>query len=59
MPAFNCPDCGHTGEPEDVETAGIVDGVLITCADCDTTIVKPVTFASAARERHREGVEHQ
>jgi hypothetical protein len=57
MSAYDCPDCAHTGPPADVETAAIVDGVLITCADCGTTTVQPVAFASAARARHRQEVD--
>jgi NAD-dependent SIR2 family protein deacetylase len=57
MAAYTCPDCAYTGEPEDVTAAAIVDGLLITCADCGTTVVKPDAFASASRERHRHGVD--
>lgn len=57
MPAYDCPDCAHTGEPRDIDTAAIVDGVLVTCSDCGTTTVQPVAFASAARERARQEVD--
>ncbi|MFB6073354.1 MAG: hypothetical protein ABEJ88_10370 [Halobacterium sp.] len=56
MPDYTCPDCGHTGEPRDVDTAAIVDGVLITCDDCGTTTVREIAFASAARATHRKEV---
>jgi predicted RNA-binding Zn-ribbon protein involved in translation (DUF1610 family) len=56
MADYNCPDCGYTGEPEDVETAAIVDGVLVTCDDCGTTTIKDVAFSKAAREEHRAEV---
>lgn len=56
MVDYTCPDCGHTGPPSDVDTAAIVDGVLVTCGDCDTTTVQPVAFATAAREEHRAEV---
>lgn len=54
MPQFTCPDCGHQGEPADVETAALVDGVLITCEECGVTTIQPVAFASARREEVRK-----
>lgn len=54
MADYYCEDCGHTGPPAKVDDATIVDGVLVTCADCGTTTVQPVAFADAARRKHRE-----
>lgn len=55
--SFTCPDCGHTGEPEEVETDILVDAVGLTCASCGWPTVKPVTYAGARREEHRQGVQ--
>lgn len=53
MTTYTCEDCGHTGEPEDVDAASIVDGVQVTCADCGVTTVQDIAFASALLEEHR------
>lgn len=54
--SFTCPECGHTGDPEDVENDILVDAVGLTCASCGWPTVKPVSFAKARREQHRAEV---
>jgi transcription elongation factor Elf1 len=50
---FDCPNCGHVGEPAEVDREVVVGCWYVVCSNCSSSHIVREAFADARIEEHR------